>query len=312
MKKFGWMFLIGLLLSSCKKDAFEPGFSYKIVEGVLTTAVSFEIIGDDIQFANWDFGDGASSSQLNPTHEYRNISGQPKEYLVKLVVKNENGNRKEVRQKITIATNAAGTATLTLTVRDELGNPVADALVTFHDEKESWMNKTNALFDPLTTDANGKVSINFLPEKVIYYNVEKEERNNRFSRTFNTIDALKNDQLYEKEVLVRPIATNEVLFSRSLTGVTPKKWLITKLELAENLPDFHYPVRTDMYDDGRWIDSNERYGLWWFEDDGTIIYDYFSSGGIVESTIIELTDQKFVADINFFGISIKTYMKVIE
>jgi hypothetical protein len=232
--------------------------------------------------------------------------------LVKLVVKNENGNRKEVRQKITIAANAAGTATLTLAVRDEIGNPVEGAIVTIHDEKEAWMNKTGLLFDPLITDINGKVSINFLPEKVIYYNVEKETRNNRFSRTFNTINALKNDQFFEKEVLVRPIAANEVLFSRSLTGITPKKWLITKLELAENLPDFHYPVRTDMYDDGRWIDSNERYGLWWFEDDGTIIYDYFSSGGIVESTIIELTDQKFVADINFFGISIKTYMKVIE
>lgn len=313
MKKYIYLCMLCLIFFACKKEEFEPDFSYEIVEGALTTAVSFEITdAEDIQSADWNFGDGSTSSERQPIHEYRNLSGQPKEYLVTLIVKNENGNRREVRKKITLAPNAAGTAKLTLTVKDEFGNPVSGALVTIHGEKEPWMNKKKALFDAVTTDANGQVTIDHLPEKIIYYNVEKGERNNRFTRTFFTADTLRNAQSYEENVVIRPIAANEILFSRSLAGVTPKKWLITKLELAENFPDLHYPVRTDMYDDGRWLDSNGRYGLWWFEDDETIIYDYFSSGGIVESTIIELTDQKFVADINFFGITIKTYMKVIE
>ena len=191
MKKYIYLCMLCLVFFSCKKEEFEPGFSYKIVEGALTTAVSFEIIeiciclllqiaiGSDIQVADWDLGDGGTSSELYPTHEYRNLSGQPKEYLVTLIVKNERGNRREVRQKITISPNATGTATLTLTIKDESGNPVSGATVTIHGEKEPWMNKKKALFDPVLSDANGQVVINNLPEKVIYYNVEKGEPNQR-------------------------------------------------------------------------------------------------------------------------------------
>ncbi|GAB4383028.1 MAG: hypothetical protein Kow0075_15080 [Salibacteraceae bacterium] len=75
-----------LILSACKKtEAPEADFSYT-AEGL---EVTFQFTGSgEVETYDWDFGDGASSSQASPKHTYA-ASGS---YQVTLVVSNEGGS----------------------------------------------------------------------------------------------------------------------------------------------------------------------------------------------------------------------------
>lgn len=183
------------------------------------------------------------------------------------------------------------------TVRDEDGQPVANAKIVFHPNQTAWARQTGAT-DSVYTDANGEVFIPSTPEGVIYFNITSGERHNRFT-TWKYGAKRPGFGDTRIDVTIRPYTEWE----RILGGGDHLAWKLLKLKNEDGVPLFDYPVVTDMYMDGRWYDSNGRLGLWWFSpDESRIYYDYAQTGAVVASDMIELRDDFFQARIDFFGI----------
>ncbi|PSR05297.1 MAG: hypothetical protein BRD50_01420 [Bacteroidetes bacterium SW_11_45_7] len=92
-------FIVGtlLLVAGCKKD-FQP-------EACFTTSNNQYTIYDNIEFDNctsegstykWDFGDGSTSTQINPVHKY----DQPGEYRVSMKASSKNDEFQDFSYKV--------------------------------------------------------------------------------------------------------------------------------------------------------------------------------------------------------------------
>jgi hypothetical protein len=182
-------------------------------------------------------------------------------------------------------------------VNDEAGLPVHGAKVTLHRDKQDWANWSNAT-DSAITDARGVVIFSPIQSLQYYFNVTIGERTNRYT-VHNLADKARKLQVNKVNVVVRPYTEWE----KYMGGTFHVAWKLLKLQTANGVPFFDYPVVTDMYLDGRWFDSNGRLGLWWFSpNEKKIFYDYAASGAVVTSDMIELTPDYFKAKIDFFGI----------
>ena len=111
--------------------------------------------------------------------------------------------------------------------------------------------------------------------------------------------AEEDDGVIEEEFQLR----GPTEWERIISGGDHLVWKLAPLMTPQGVPFLDYPVDTDMFIDGRWLDSNGRLGLWWFNENETkIFYDYATSGAVVESRMISLTEELFKAEIDFFGI----------
>jgi PKD repeat protein len=100
MKKFKLVLVIvslltvGLSFNSCKKDNAEPelsaGLSMDGHNRPAPTTVHFTNESENADSYLWDFGDGETSEEINPTHEYT----EPGNYSVELEARNEAGETK--------------------------------------------------------------------------------------------------------------------------------------------------------------------------------------------------------------------------
>ncbi len=86
----------------------DAGFSSSVTEGYAPLAVQFTDLSQNATEWNWDFGDGASSSEQNPAHTY----SAPGTYSVTLTVKNTAGEDSEKKAGY-IKVGAASSVTLT-------------------------------------------------------------------------------------------------------------------------------------------------------------------------------------------------------
>ncbi|MFW5805858.1 MAG: PKD domain-containing protein [Bacteroidales bacterium] len=92
------------LFSSCKKDEPEPqakdpvsSFEYEISQENYRE-VSFENLSQNATSYSWDFGDGETSVDENPTHTYAEAG----DYTVELIAFNDDGETNSKNQDITI------------------------------------------------------------------------------------------------------------------------------------------------------------------------------------------------------------------
>lgn len=94
MKKFvlnPWLlaivFVVGAI-SSCKKDKLEviSGFSY-VVDATDFKKVNFTSAAQNFTSLSWDFGDGSTSTETNPSHTFANVGA----YTVKLTATGDGG-----------------------------------------------------------------------------------------------------------------------------------------------------------------------------------------------------------------------------
>jgi PKD repeat protein len=64
------LILVGTIISSCKDDDYQPqtDLAYEVI--VDGSTATFKVTTEGVTGYNWDFGDGESSSEANPSHTY--------------------------------------------------------------------------------------------------------------------------------------------------------------------------------------------------------------------------------------------------
>jgi len=91
--------------SASSGGAFAAAFTATPLSGPAPLEVQFsDLSSGDITAHTWDFGDGASSTQVQPTHEYT----QPGNYTVELVVRGPTGERSATRSAYVRVQTAGG------------------------------------------------------------------------------------------------------------------------------------------------------------------------------------------------------------
>ncbi|MDX2134578.1 MAG: peptidylprolyl isomerase [Saprospiraceae bacterium] len=93
MRKFAYLFLFAGLVSACSIKP-KPEFSFPVRKYVAPAAVPFENKSQNAEQYLWNFGDGATSTDPNPTHRYYS-SGN---YTVTLTA--TKGNKKNITKQM--------------------------------------------------------------------------------------------------------------------------------------------------------------------------------------------------------------------
>lgn len=109
------MFSFAFMFSSCKDDEVKPqaedpvaSFQYEISEENYLE-VSFENFSQNAESYSWDFGDGNTSAEENPTHVY----AEEGDYTVELTASNADGETHAKSEDITIVDPMAAARILT-------------------------------------------------------------------------------------------------------------------------------------------------------------------------------------------------------
>lgn len=96
MRVIASFFLLGLMMASCSKPI--ANFSYQLEKKQAPAPVKFQNASKNAEAYEWDFGDGTTSTDPNPVHEYKS-SGN---YAVKLTAtKGKKSTSSEQRIMIT-------------------------------------------------------------------------------------------------------------------------------------------------------------------------------------------------------------------
>ena len=82
--------VVAMVATSCEKKP-EAAFTYSADDETLT--VTFTDKSKNAEVYAWDFGDGQTSTEKNPVHQY----AEPKTYTVKLTVSNKAGSDEEIK-----------------------------------------------------------------------------------------------------------------------------------------------------------------------------------------------------------------------
>ncbi|WP_075591191.1 PKD domain-containing protein [Labilibacter marinus] len=98
--------IISIFIISCDKEALESEnpvilkANFETIDDLYSPGelIEFSNIGDTVALYSWDFGDGNTSAERNPSHRYQN-SGM---YDVKLIIKDVQGNRDSLNKKIKV------------------------------------------------------------------------------------------------------------------------------------------------------------------------------------------------------------------
>ncbi len=218
MKRLALILLVlPLILISCR---IEP------VAGFFTSEVNVEV-GDEVYFTNnsldarhfeWDFGDGTSSTDVNPIHVYT-ASGT---YTVTLSAISKRNHIDRAYQDITVLFPT----TLEIEVLEYYDEyPVENASVILYPTYDDWLAETNMIIEGFT-NTNGIVIFSRMDPAIYYVDVWEQNHNN-YTLADDDIDWIRIPQLEPNEIN-RFIAWVDYVSSKS--GERNRQLKIKKLE----------------------------------------------------------------------------------
>ena len=159
LKTLAVLFLAAVVISSCTK---EPGASFTVSSKLVSTneTVKFTNTSTDADHYQWEFGDGLTSTEVNPTHSY----SKEGTYTVKLTAYSANNKKSNsYTETITVADTKA-----TITVKEMDTYETIDGITaTLYKSFEDWDNETNPVAQA-ETNSEGVVTFTGL-EATTYY-----------------------------------------------------------------------------------------------------------------------------------------------
>ena len=170
-------FFVITFFIGCSKTAPEvipapvASFSWTASSLTVPSTVTFTNTSTNGSSYQWEFGDGGTSTNFSPTHNYTNGGT----YTVKLIVTGRGGS---VTTSQTV--NLVNPTALQITVKDNLGNPVAGALVKLYSTLTDWTNETNQILTSQTSNTNGVVTFAPLSAISYYWKISSGCQNNIF------------------------------------------------------------------------------------------------------------------------------------
>jgi hypothetical protein len=184
------LLVLPLILTSCR---IEP------VAGFFTSEVNVEV-GDEVYFTNnsldaryfeWDFGDGTSSTDVNPIHVYL-ASGT---YTVTLSAISKRNHIDRAYQDITVLFPT----TLEIEVLEYYDEyPVENASVILYPTYDDWLAETNMIIEGFT-NTNGIVIFSRMDPAIYYVDVWEQNHNN-YTLADDDIDWIRIPQLEPNEI----------------------------------------------------------------------------------------------------------------
>ncbi len=222
MKRLAYLSLgLSLILFSCESSP-RAWFSVSPGDPVVGEEVWFTNESENAADFEWDFGDGYTSSELNPVHKYT-ASGS---YSVKLKVWSSSGLTDEAGLDL----NVKIPTLLEIEVLEYFEKyPVADASVILYPTLDDWENETNYINEGFT-DSDGKVVFSDLDNVVHYVDVWEETHDNytlkdedigfvrtpevrpnkinRFIAYVDYVERVKSDGSRQRSVIIRKLGRN--------------------------------------------------------------------------------------------------------
>lgn len=159
---------------------------FEVLDNCLGETTQFNLTTNDtVTSASWDFGDGATSSDFNPTHTYSN----PGTYDVSLIISNDTETL-TINETVTIYDNPVANPIPDFIICDDANDQVELFDLTTRDQyilgSQSDMTFSINYFSSLTDAEN-----NDNPLSTNYYNTNMEEE------VFARIENSQNNQCYE-------------------------------------------------------------------------------------------------------------------
>lgn len=193
--------VLTVIVSSCKKDPVPvASFTFTGDNKPSPCIVTFSNTSTDATSYLWNFGDGTSSTDENPTHTYTNPQG--KTYTVSFTATGKGGSN-SVTKTVTIQQQPT---TLEITLKDELANLLTGVSVKLYPSQDDWINGTNQVGTTLTSDASGKVKFSSLSALKYYWLAEKDCKNN-VNGGITTVSALTVNTNNTVEVILTGTGT---------------------------------------------------------------------------------------------------------
>ncbi|MEI6823497.1 MAG: PKD domain-containing protein [Bacteroidota bacterium] len=182
-----------ILTNSCKKDntnnsptQLAPIASFTFTQNSqnVPSVATFTNTSQNATSYSWNFGDGASSTDVNPTHTYTQ-SGTYSVILTAIGNGGSNTNTQTVYVGVTPPTR------LQLNLKDNIGNVVSGATVKLYASLSDWTNGTNQVGTTQISDAAGNVMFSNLSSTYYYWFAENGCSNNANSgnTTSNPLNA---------------------------------------------------------------------------------------------------------------------------
>jgi len=219
------------LLLSCAEEPV-PCFDYDIVDDYIYQ-VTFSNCSDLGVDYEWDFGDGNTSTEDNPTHTYES-SGT---YSVKLFVKGEK-KEAEITQEVKIPDPLVIEASSEMT-KTEYGEPMVfsihcSAQNTIRSVKcvHNYDGVSDVILDSMFVDAQGTLNFDISKKAPFVYRDE------------STFDFILDDQQFEDDRVT-------LKFGSANTVDTTAGRVLTELRDGDDPFDFEYSYATGTFNKGK-------------------------------------------------------------
>ena len=171
LKTLAALFLAAVTISSCTK---EPGASFTVSSKLVSTneTVKFTNTSTDADHYQWEFGDGLTSTEINPTHAYT----QEGTFTIKLTAYSVNNKKSNsYTETITVADTKATITVKAMDTYETIDGITATLYKTFED----WDNETNPVAQA-ETNSEGVVTFKGLEPTTFYVYLDDGYYDNTF------------------------------------------------------------------------------------------------------------------------------------